>query len=110
MSIAFVRTEVLYAWRGTSLLVTSTRGECDASAPLSGFYYREARFLRTFRFEINGNAPWLCEAAAVRPDLLEFTYVYPEITEPGGGGTGQSGDEEGIAPDGLPERSLDLLV
>ena len=110
MSIVFVRSEVLYAWRGTSLLVTSTRGECDASAPLSGFYYREARFLRTFRFEINGNAPWLCEAAAVRPDRLEFTYVYPEITEPGGGGTGQSGDEEGISADGLPERSLDLLV
>jgi glycogen debranching enzyme len=110
MPTAFVRAEILYAWCGASLLVTSPRGECDPSAPLSGFYYREARFLRTFRFEINGNAPWLCEAAAVGPDRLEFTYVYPEITEPGGGGTGQSGDEEGISRDGLPERSLDLLV
>ena len=110
MAIAFVRNEILYAWKGPVLLVTDPRGECGSGHPLSGFYYREARFLRTFRFEINGHAPWLCETAAVRPDLLEFTYVYPEITGGGGGGTGQSGDEEGMSADGLPERSLDITV
>jgi glycogen debranching enzyme len=110
MAIAFVRSEILYAWKGPVLLVTDPRGECGRGQPLTGFYYREARFLRTFRVEINGHAPWLCEAAAVRPDLLEFTYVYPEITGGGGGGTGQSGDEEVMSGDGLPERSLDITV
>jgi glycogen debranching enzyme len=110
MSTAFVRSGILYAWCGPALLVTDDRGECGDRQPLSGFYYREARFLRGFRIEINGHALWLCEAASVRPDLLDFTYVYPEITEPGGGGTGQSGDEEGVSADGLPERSLDILV
>ena len=110
MPVAFIRNDSLYAWCGPAVLVTSERGECGASPLLSGFYYREARFLRTFRIEINRNALWLCEAAAIRPERLEFTYVYPEITEPGGGGTGQSGDEVGIAADGLPERSLDIVV
>ena len=110
MSTAFVRSEILYAWKGPALLVTTPRGECGDAQILSGFYYREARFLRTFRLEINGHDLWLCEAAAVQPDRLEFTYVYPEITQPGGGGTGQAGDEEGISADGLPERSLDIRV
>jgi glycogen debranching enzyme len=110
MATAFVRSEVLYAWKGPAVLVTTARGECGADQNLSGFYYREARFLRTFRLEINGHAPWLCEAVMVRPELLEFTYAYPEITQPGGGGTGQAGDEEGISADGLPERSLDIRV
>jgi glycogen debranching enzyme len=110
MTIAFVRHEIVYAWNGSVLLVTDPRGECGTGQALSGFYYRETRFLRTFRVEINGRGPWLCEAAAVRPDLLEFTYVYPEITDGGGGGTGQSGDDEVISSDGLPERSLDITV
>ena len=50
----------------------------------------------------------LAEAAATAPDRLEFTYVHPEITQPGGGGTRQSGDEEGVDAFGIPERSLDV--
>ena len=110
MAIAFVRAEMLYGWTGPVLLVTDPRGECGPQQPLSGFYYREARFLRTFRLEINGASPWLCEAAAVRPDLLEFSYAYPEVADGGGGGTGQSGDDEVVSPDGLPQRSLDIVV
>ncbi|HEX5071828.1 MAG TPA: glycogen debranching N-terminal domain-containing protein, partial [Gemmatimonadaceae bacterium] len=108
MSVAQVRAEILYAWKGPSLLVTTPRGECGRDVPLSGFYYREARVLSTLRLEINGAAPWLAEAAATAPDRLEFTYVHPEITQPGGGGTGQSGDEEGVDAFGIPERSLDV--
>lgn len=109
MASAFVRDDIFCAWRGPALLVTDRRGDCGAHQ-LAGFYYREARYLRTIRLEINGREPWLCEAAAVAPDRLEFTYVYPEITTPGGGGTGQSGDEEGVSIDGLPERSLNILL
>jgi glycogen debranching enzyme len=86
------------------------RGECGSEHPLSGFYFREARFLRTLRLTINGVSPWLCECASIEPHLLTFNFVHPEIKEPGGGGTGQSGDEEVVGPDGIPERSLDIQL
>jgi glycogen debranching enzyme len=110
MPIALIRADSLYAWKGSSLLVVTARGECSGELPLAGYYYREARFLQTLRFEFNGRAPWLCEAAMTAPDTLAFNYVHPEITQPGGGGTGQSGDEEGTDEDGLPERGLDVRL
>jgi len=110
MSVALVRADTLCAWKASSLLITTLHGECDAAEPLSGFYCREARVLSTFRIEINGSRPWVSEAAATSPERLDFNYVYPEITKPGGGGTGQAGDEEGVDASGLPERSLDLRV
>ena len=110
MSVALIRADTLYAWKGPSLLVTTLRGECGDAHPLSGFYFREARALSTFRIEINGERPWLAEAALTQPERLDFTYVHPEITQPGGGGTGQSGDEEGTDARGLPERSLDVRM
>src|SRR5688500_13456177 len=105
-----VRPEIQYAWRGPSLLIVNPRGECGRDQPLSGFYYREARCLRTLRFEVNGTPPWLCETAAVAPDRLMLTYVHPEIREPGGGGTGQSGDEEEQDEHGIPVRALDVRL
>jgi hypothetical protein len=78
---------MLYAWSGPSLLVVNTRGECAEDQRLSGYYFREARFVRTLRLRSNGHAPWPCEAASVSPDTLAFSYVHPEITEGGGGGT-----------------------
>ena len=74
---------------------------------MRGYYYRETRFLRTLQLRINGYTPWPCEAAAVAPDTLAFTYVHPEITTPGGGGTG---DEENTDRDGIPERAVDVRV
>ena len=88
MSVALVRADTLCAWKGPSLLVTTLRGECDPVEPLSGFYLREARVLSAFRIEINGARPWVAEAAATTPARLDFNYVHPEITQPGGGGTG----------------------
>ena len=108
MSVAQVRGDTLYAWKGPSLIVTTPRGDCGDDHPLTGFYHREARVLRTFRLEINGARPWLAEAVASAPDRLDFTYVHPEISEYGGGGTGQAGEEEGVDEHGLPERSLAL--
>jgi glycogen debranching enzyme len=111
MSIVQVRAGLQYAWRGPSLLIVADTGEVDAAADgLHGYYYREARFLSRIAFAINGRRPWLCECAAVRPDLLIFNYVYPEITAPGGGGTGQSDDEEHVGPDGVPERAIHLDI
>jgi hypothetical protein len=110
MPAAFVRADTLCAWKGPSLLVTTLHGECGAADPLSGFYYREARVPSAFRIEINGARPWVAEAAATAPDRLDFNFVHPEIKQPGGGGTGQAGDEEGVDDGGLPERSLDLRL
>ena len=55
------------------------RGECSPELPLSGFYFREARFLRTLRLEISGERPWLCEAASVDPESLAMSFVHPEL-------------------------------
>ena len=110
MAFALVRSDILYAWKGPSLLIVGMRGECSSEHPLSGFYFREARFLRTLRLEINGERPWLCEAASVDPESLAFNFVHPEIKQPGGGGTGQSGDEETLDDHGIPERSLDIRL
>jgi glycogen debranching enzyme len=110
MTIALVRPDILYAWKGPALLIVNTRGECGSDQPLSGFYFREARFIRTLRLEMNGEPPWLCEAASIDPESLALNFVHPEIKEPGGGGTGQSGDEETTDARGIPERSLDLRL
>jgi glycogen debranching enzyme len=110
MPFTLIRPDTLYAWKGPSLLIATTRGDCGGDHGLTGYYFREARFLRTLRLEINGAPPWLCDASAAAPDHLAFTYVHPEITEHGGGGTGQSGDEEHVGADGIPERALDIRV
>lgn len=83
MATAHIRSESLYAWKGSSLLIVTPRGECGEAQPLTGFYCREARFLRTLRLTIDGVAPWLCEAAQIDPACLTFSYAYPEIDERG---------------------------
>ena len=110
MATALVRSDILYAWKGPALLVVNPRGDCGPEQPLSGFYFREARFLQTLRLHINGQRPWLCEAASIDPDLLAFNFVHPEINRPGGGGTGQSGDDENVDEHGIPDRSLDIRL
>lgn len=101
-----IRPDLAYAWSGPSLLVVNTRGEAGDDQRVSGYYFREARYLRTLQLEIDGERPWLCEAAASEPNALSFTFIHPEIAEPSGGGTGQAGDEEQTNSRGIPERAL----
>ena len=110
MTQTFVRPGILYAWYGPSVLIVTARGDCAETEGLSGYYYREARHLRTWRLELDGERPWLCEAAAIAPDVLEFAYTYPEVAEYGGGGSGQSGDEEPSNRSGIPQRAVDIRV
>lgn len=110
MATALIRPDLLYAWRGPSLLIVNTHGECAPDQPLCGFYHREARALHNWRLEVNGVRPWLCEAAAVAPHRLDFTYTHPEVTKYGGGGSGQSGDDEPRDDRGLPQRALNLRI
>jgi glycogen debranching enzyme len=108
VTLALIRPGQIYAWKGPSLLLVNTRGECGDDDQLSGYYFREARFLSTLRLEINGRSPWPCEATVLEPDALAFTYIYPELTEFGGGGSGQSGDDVTTDADGIPHRALSL--
>src|SRR5215213_11355596 len=108
VALALIRAGQLYAWRGPSLLVVNTRGECGHDEPLSGFYFREARFLQTLRLTVNGQAPWLCESTLAAPHVLAFTWIYPELTEFGGGGSGQSEDSVSTDAAGIPHRALSL--
>jgi hypothetical protein len=55
-----IRPELEYAWYGPSILVTNNRGECGSDQTLSGFFFREIRFVRERRLEIDGRRPWLC--------------------------------------------------
>jgi glycogen debranching enzyme len=110
MPVAFVQPALFYAWNGPSLLIVNSRGDCSDDHTLSGFYDREARFLRVLRLDINREQPWLCEAAVVDAHALAFTYVHPEIKEPTGGGTGQAGDEEETDGLGIAIRSVDVRV
>src|SRR5207302_2220942 len=102
MTTALVRPNILYAWKGPSLFIANTRGDCGDDQTLSGYYFREARFLRTLRLEFDGDRPWLCEAATLEPHVLAFTYVYPEVAEDGG----QSGDDIPTNARGLAQRAL----
>ena len=88
----------------------SVAGDAGAPGSLTGFYFREARFLSTLRLEIDGQRPWLCEAAAVAPDQLQFVYTYPEVAVYEGGGSGQAGDEEPRNRKGIPQRGIDVTL
>ena len=107
---ASIRSAERYAWHGQSLLIVNAQGACDDTLPIAGYYFREARFLRTLGFRINGRSPWLCEDAVVSPREIHFSYAYPEVATHGGGGTGQSQDETPVDGDGVPQRAVDLRL
>ena len=46
--------------------------------------------------------------ALLEPHALAFTSIYPELTEFGGGGSGQSGDDVSTDAEGIPHRALSL--
>jgi glycogen debranching enzyme len=108
MSQSYIRPEILYAWHGQSLLVVNTRGDCGDDQTLSGFYFREARYLRMLQLLIDGQSPWLSQAMVEDPTSLRFDYVHPELGTFGGGGSAQSGDDLATDAHGMPFRALDV--
>jgi glycogen debranching enzyme len=107
-----IRPGQRYAWYGPAMIVTDQRGECGGSVQpdLSGFYFRETRYLSRLRLEVNGEAPWLCAVGGGRQDELAFTYSHPELSGGSGGGSGTAGEELPRDPHGLPRRALDFLA
>ena len=105
-----IRPEIVYAWHGQSFLIVDNRGECADDHSLSGFYFRETRYLRTLRLAINGDRPWQCDISATAPDALELTFIYPEVRTYGGGGSGSSDGELPTNALGIPSRSVNLRL
>jgi glycogen debranching enzyme len=107
---AAVRLGTTCAWQGASLLLTTNMGACSEEDQLSGFYVREVRHLRTLRFEVNREVPWLCEWARPGPQELAFVYVHPELASFGGGGSGLANDTVTFDAKGIPHRALDIRL
>lgn len=109
---AEIRPDQRYAWYGPALLVTDQHGECGSAEhpDLTGFYFRETRYLDRLRLEINGRQPWLCAAGSTVHEELAFTYVHPEMPGGGAGGSGAAGEDLPRDERGLPRRALDLLA
>jgi glycogen debranching enzyme len=107
-----IRPGERHAWYGPALIVTDNRGECDGArrADLSGFYFRETRYLSRLRLEVNGEAPWLCAEGGGKQDELVFTYAHPELAGGTAGGSGVAGEEIPRDAYGLPRRGLDFLA
>ncbi|HEX6534017.1 MAG TPA: glycogen debranching N-terminal domain-containing protein [Gemmatimonadaceae bacterium] len=110
MSPVRIRPELLWAWHGQSVLVVDTRGECSGRHALSGFFFRETRYLGELRLEVNGEPPWLCDSAASAPDAIDVTFVYPEVQSYGGGGSGASMEDLPLNARGIRSRSVGLRL
>jgi glycogen debranching enzyme len=107
-----IRPTERHAWHGPALLVTDSRGECGtAEHPgLSGFYFRETRYLSRLRLTVNGERPWLSAVGRGSQDELTFTWVHPELAGGTGGGSGSAGEELPRDAAGLPRRGFDLVA
>ena len=106
--LSHVLADVRFVWNGPSLLITTARGECSQQDFLTGFYFREARHLSVLRLEVNGVAPWLCADGITSQHQLDFVYVYPELTQFGGGGTDVSDDTTLRDSHGVIQRGIDI--
>lgn len=89
------RAGIRFAWRGNSLLVLDLEG-LAGEHPLTGYFFRQTRFLSTLRLAINDEAPFLCSVAevsnavheiersggialAVTTDVSDYDQVEPEL-------------------------------
>jgi glycogen debranching enzyme/short-subunit dehydrogenase len=104
-----IRPDIRTAWLGPTMLVLDTHGKADSANPLTGFYFRETRYLRTMALRIHDVMPHLCAIATPSPSEIDVSYVYPEIAQDGAGGSGTAG-EEPIDEYGIANRSIQLRV
>ena len=104
--LASQRGDVWYAWRGPSMLIVDHAGWAGAH-PLTGYFFRQARYLKYLRLLLGGRAPHPCSIAEDSPNELELTFIHPEVEHGGGGGSGSGGIGDG---GGLLVRDLDLRM
>jgi glycogen debranching enzyme len=117
LPLARIRPDLLYAWRGSSLVIAAPDGSLGRdpsagfAADLTGWYFRQTRFLSRLALTLAGEPPYFCSSAEAAPHLLELAYVYPPVVKGGGGGSGSgaSGERQGLLFRDLDVR-LDLRV
>jgi glycogen debranching enzyme len=108
--IADVRKGRRTCWFGPTLLVVDGRGECGDDDPETGLFFREARHLSRLSLAMSGGPLWPCAAGVTDARTAAHVYVYPELEEFGGGGTGAAGDVETRNAAGIVYRSIDVRV
>ena len=101
-----VRPGQTLLWHGPALLVVDPWGNADDADPMSGFYFRETRFLRRLLLEVNGVRPWPCSTGQPSQRELLVGLSYPEVRDPGGSATPGEWPEV----NGVPWRALDLML
>jgi glycogen debranching enzyme len=94
------------AWRGSALLLADDQGEA-ADERLTGFFFRETRYLSRLALRLNGESPFRCSAARVDANKLEFTYIYPALDVGAGGGSGSAGQSRSR---GILRRGIDIKL
>ena len=92
------------AWSGPAMLVLDDAGRAGADR-LTGFFFRQTRFLQDLRLEIEGEEPYSCSVAAAAPDRIETTAIFPEVDRGGGGGSGSGGTGQ---RHGVLHRAIDI--
>ncbi|HUF13921.1 MAG TPA: glycogen debranching N-terminal domain-containing protein [Longimicrobiales bacterium] len=106
LPIASEHSGLRYAWRGPSILIVESNGRAGHH-PLTGFFFRQTRFLRDLRLMLADEPPHTCSIAVVGPAELEIAYVFPEVVAGDGGGSGSGG--KGMKK-GLLYRDVDLRL
>lgn len=101
---AYNRPEIRYVWRGPAVLIVDPQGRCGETA-LTGFFFRETRYLNVLRLQVGGESPFPAGVGEVEPNVLELSFVYPEVKTRGGGGSGSGGSDR---QNGILERGVDL--
>lgn len=89
-ALARIRPEIVYAWRGPAALIVDNSGRAGTDT-LTGFYFRQTRFLNTLQLTLGQVEPYRCSLAQAAPNALEVTYIHPEVERGGGGGSGSGG-------------------
>lgn len=106
LALARDRPETHHIWRGSSLLVVDPRGAVG-NVSLTGYFFRQARFLSRLQLEIGGVMPFRCSLAETSPNELEFVYIHPPVEFGGGGGSGSGGLAR---REGLLVRDVDVRL
>jgi len=104
--LASQRPDVHCAWRGPAVLVVQSDGWLGEH-PLSGFFFRQIRYLRALRLRVNDEALYPCSIAESAPNRIEATYIFPEVRRGGGGGSGSGGVE---THNGVLFRAIDVRL
>ena len=103
---AWNRGELRYIWRGPAQFAMTADGKAGEHR-LTGFFFRQNRFLKATQLELNGRPAQPNSVAEVAANELELTYSFPQVAQGDGGGSGSGGQGK---QDGLLFRDIALVL